>query len=166
MTATTEPTTTPEASTTAEAPTPTEEEALDAYSRIVVEVAERLAPSVANLRITRRARGGHVPAGAGSGVVLTPDGFLLTSAHVVAGRSPRRGRATFVDGRDFAFDIVGAASLSDPAAPPAEATDLAPATPGDAEALRPGQLVVAIGNPNGFAGSVTAGVISGVGRSL
>ena len=71
-----------------------EHEALDAYSRTVVGVAERLAPSVANLRITRRARGGHVPAGAGSGVVLTPDGFLLTSAHVVAGRSPRRGRAT------------------------------------------------------------------------
>jgi len=143
-----------------------EHEALDAYSRTVVGVAERLAPSVANLRITRRARGGHVPAGAGSGVVLTPDGFLLTSAHVVAGRSPRRGRATFVDGRDFAFDIVGADSLSDLAVLRAEATDLAPATLGDAEALRPGQLVVAIGNPNGFAGSVTAGVISGVGRSL
>ena len=107
-----------------------------------------------------------MPAGAGSGVVLTPDGFLLTSAHVVAGRSPRRGRATFVDGRDFAFEIVGADSLSDLAVLRAEATDLVPATLGDAEALRPGQLVVAIGNPNGFAGSVTAGVVSGVGRSL
>src|SRR5947199_5776618 len=143
-----------------------EHEALDAYSRTIVGVAERLSPSVANLRITRRARGGHVPAGAGSGVVLTPDGFLLTSAHVVAGRSPRRGRATFVDGRDFAFEIVGADPLSDLAVLRAEATDLAPATLGDAEALRPGQPVVAIGNPNGFAGSVTAGVVSGVGRSL
>jgi S1-C subfamily serine protease len=143
-----------------------EREALDAYSRTVVGVAERLSPSVANLRVTRRARGGHVPAGAGSGVVLTPDGFLLTSAHVVTGRSPRRGRATFVDGRDFAFEIVGADPLSDLAVLRAEATDLAPATLGDAEALRPGQLVVAIGNPNGFAGSVTAGVVSGVGRSL
>src|SRR5947199_6359959 len=143
-----------------------EHEALDAYSRTIVGVAERLSPSVANLRITRRARGGHVPAGAGSGVVLTPDGFLLTSAHVVTGRSPRRGRATFVDGRDFAFEIVGADPLSDLAVLRAEATDLAPATLGDAEALRPGQLVVAIGNPNGFAGSVTAGVVSGIGRSL
>src|SRR5256714_13642513 len=143
-----------------------EHEALDAYSRTVVGVAERLAPSVANLRITRRARGGHVPAGAGSGVVLTPDGFLLTSAHVVAGRSPRRGRATFVDGREFSFDIVGTDPLSDLALLRADASDLVPATLGDAESLRPGQLVVAIGNPNGFAGSVTAGVVSGLGRSL
>jgi S1-C subfamily serine protease len=143
-----------------------ERDALDAYSRSVVGVADRLVPSVANLKVTRRARGGNVPAGAGSGVVLTPDGFLLTSAHVVAGRSPRRGRATFVDGRDFGFEIVGSDPLSDLALLRAEATDLSPATLGDAEALRPGQLVVAIGNPNGFAGSVTAGVVSGLGRSL
>src|SRR5215217_761963 len=87
-------------------------EALDAYSRAVAGVAERLSPSVASLRITRRTRGGHVPAGAGSGVVLTGDGFLLTSAHVVAG-SGRRGRATFVDGRELAFQVVGSDSLSD-----------------------------------------------------
>src|SRR2546423_14370161 len=74
-----------------------EHEALDAYSRTVVGVAARLAPSVANLRITRRARGGHVPAGAGSGVVLTPAGVLLTSAPVVAGRSPPRGGAPLLD---------------------------------------------------------------------
>ncbi len=140
--------------------------ALDAYSRTVVGVAEALSPSVANLRVTRRGRGGQVPAGAGSGVVLTPDGFLLTSAHVVSGRSPRRGHATFVDGREFSFDIVGTDPLSDLALLRADASDLVPATLGDAESLRPGQLVVAIGNPNGFAGSVTAGVVSGLGRSL
>jgi S1-C subfamily serine protease len=143
-----------------------EREALDAYSRSVVGVAEALSPSVANLRVTRRGRGGQVPAGAGSGVVLTPDGFLLTSAHVVSGRSPRRGRATFVDGRDFSFDIVGADPLSDLAVLRADADDLVPAPLGDAERLRPGQLVVAIGNPNGLAGSVTAGVVSALGRSL
>ena len=143
-----------------------ERAALDAYSTSVVGVAEALSPSVANLRVTRRGRGGQVPAGAGSGVVLTPDGFLLTSAHVVSGRSPRRGHATFVDGREFSFDIVGTDPLSDLALLRADASDLVPATLGDAESLRPGQLVVAIGNPNGFAGSVTAGVVSGLGRSL
>jgi S1-C subfamily serine protease len=144
-----------------------ERDALDAYSRSVVGVAEALSPSVANLRVTRRGRGGgQVPAGAGSGVVLTPDGFLLTSAHVVSGRSPRRGHATFVDGREFSFDIVGTDPLSDLAVLRADASDLVSATLGDAESLRPGQLVVAIGNPNGFAGSVTAGVVSGLGRSL
>ena len=140
-------------------------EALDAYSRTVAGVAERLAPSVANLRVTRRTRAGHVPAGAGSGVVLTPDGFLLTSAHVVEGQR-RRGRAAFVDGRELSFTVIGSDPLSDLAVLRADATDLAPASLGDAEALRVGQLVVAIGNPNGFAGSVTAGVVSAVGRSL
>ncbi len=142
-----------------------EAEALDAYSRVVVNVAERLAPSVANLRVTRRTRGGQMPAGAGSAVALTPDGFLLTSAHVVGGPG-RGGRAAFVDGRELAFDIVGVDRLSDLAVLRAHGTDLAPAALGDAEALRVGQLVVAIGNPHGFAGSVTAGVVSALGRSL
>jgi serine protease Do len=140
-------------------------EALDAYSRTVAGVAERLAPSVANLRITRATRRGRLPAGAGSGVVLTPDGFMLTSAHVVAGRG-RQGRATFVDGREFPFSIVGSDRLSDLAVLRTEARDLEPATLGDSERLRVGQLVVAIGNPHGFAGSVTAGVVSALGRSL
>jgi len=144
---------------------PKEGAALDAYSRVVVDVAERLTPSVANLRITRRARGGHMPAGAGSGVVLTSDGFLLTSAHVVAGRG-RRGTASFADGREFGFTVVGSDPLSDLAVLRAEAGDLAAATLGDAEHLRVGQLVVAIGNPHGFAGSITAGVVSALGRSL
>ena len=140
-------------------------EALDAYSRVVVEVAERLSPSVANLRVTRRSRAGNVPAGAGSAVVLTPDGFLLTSAHVVTGPG-RGGRAAFVDGRELSFRVVGVDRLSDLAVLRADGNDLVPAVLGEAERLRVGQLVVAIGNPNGFAGSITAGVISALGRSL
>jgi S1-C subfamily serine protease len=142
-----------------------EAEALDAYSRVVVEVAERVTPSVANLRVMRRGRGGQVPAGAGSAVALSPDGFLLTSAHVVAGPG-RTGRATFVDGRELSWRVVGVDRLSDLAVLRADGDALTPATLGEAEKLRVGQLVVAIGNPNGFAGSVTAGVVSALGRSL
>jgi S1-C subfamily serine protease len=140
-------------------------EALDAYSRTVAGVAERLAPSVVNLRVTRRTRRGSFPAGAGSGVVLTPDGFLLTSAHVVSGRD-RQGRAALVDGRELGFGIIGSDPFSDLAVLRVDADDLVPATLGDAEELRVGQLVIAIGNPHGFAGSVTAGVVSALGRSL
>jgi S1-C subfamily serine protease len=140
-------------------------EALDAYSRAVIGVADRLAPSVANLRVSHRARGGRRLDGGGSAVVITPDGFMLTSAHVVA-RSDGRGRASFVDGRELRFDVIGADPHSDLAVLRADARDLAPAELGDAERLRVGQLVVAIGNPNGFAGSVTAGVVSALGRSL
>jgi len=142
-----------------------EAEALDAYSRVVVDVAERVAPSVANLRVMRRSRGGQVPAGAGSAVALTPDGFLVTSAHVVAGPG-RTGKATFVDGRELSWRVVGTDRLTDLAVLRADGDGLAPATLGEAEHLRVGQLVVAIGNPNGFAGSVTAGVVSALGRSL
>jgi S1-C subfamily serine protease len=106
-----------------------------------------------------------VPAGAGSAVALSPDGFLLTSAHVVAGPG-RTGRATFVDGRELSWRVVGVDRLSDLAVLRADGDALAPATLGEAERLRVGQLVVAIGNPNGFAGSVTAGVVSALGRSL
>jgi S1-C subfamily serine protease len=142
-----------------------EAEALDAYSKIVVDVAERTAPSVANLRVMRRGRVGQVPAGAGSAVALTPDGFLVTSAHVVAGPG-RAGKAMFVDGRELNWRVVGTDRLSDLAVLRAEGDGLTPATLGEAEKLRVGQLVVAIGNPNGFAGSVTAGVVSALGRSL
>ncbi|HUA69626.1 MAG TPA: trypsin-like peptidase domain-containing protein [Solirubrobacteraceae bacterium] len=142
-----------------------EAEALDAYSRVVVDVAERVAPSVANLRVMRRGRGGQVPSGAGSAVALTPDGFLVTSAHVVAGPG-RTGKATFVDGRELSWRVVGTDRLTDLAVLRADGDGLIPATLGEAEHLRVGQLVVAIGNPNGFAGSVTAGVVSALGRSL
>jgi S1-C subfamily serine protease len=144
---------------------PTESEALDAYSQVVTTVAERLAPSVANLRVMRRTRGSTVPSAGGSAVVLTPDGFLLSNAHVVAARGAG-GRATFVDGRELRFEVIGQDPLSDLAVLRADADDLTPAQLGDAEVLRVGQLVVAIGNPNGFAGSVTAGVVSALGRSL
>ncbi len=143
---------------------PDEIEALDAYSRAVTTVAERLAPSVANLRVRRRVRGGRTLEGGGSAVVITPDGFMLTSAHVVVRTSG--GRASFVDGREIEFEVVGSDPLSDLAVLRAGARDLSPAELGDAERLRVGQLVVAIGNPNGFAGSVTAGVVSALGRSL
>ena len=142
-----------------------DEDALDAYSRVVTQVAERLAPSVASLRVARRVRGGRVLDGGGSAVVVTPDGFMLSSAHVVA-RTSGSGRASFPDGRECEFEVVGSDPLSDLAVLRASASDLAPAELGDAERLRVGQLVVAIGNPHGFGGSVTAGVISALGRSL
>jgi S1-C subfamily serine protease len=146
-------------------PTPSEAEALDAYSRAVVATAERVSPSVVNLRVTRQTRSGRRPAGAGSGVVLTSDGFILTSAHVVAGPG-RGGRASFVDGNAARFQIIGSDPFSDLAVLRAEADELAPAELGDAERLRVGQLVIAVGNPNGFESSVTAGVVSALGRSL
>ena len=140
-------------------------EALDAYSRAVIGTAERVAPSVANLRVTRRTRAGRIPAGAGSGVVLTSDGFILTSAHVVAGPG-RGGRAALTDGRELSFQVIGSDPFSDLAVLRADADDLTPAELGDAEALRVGQLVIAVGNPHGFESSVTAGVVSALGRSL
>ena len=144
--------------------TPDDDEALDAYSRSVIAVAERLTPSVANLRVSRRVRGGRRLDGGGSAVVITPDGFMLTSAHVI--ERTEGGRASFVDGRELDFEVVGSDPLSDLALLRANARDLRAAELGDAEHLKVGQLVVAIGNPNGFAGSVTAGVVSAVGRSL
>src|SRR6476620_4016256 len=133
----------------------TDDQALDAYSTVVTDVAERLAPSVANLRLRRSA---------GSAIVLSGDGFLLTSAHVVGGRD--RGVASFTDGRELPFHVVGADPLSDLAVLRTDEGGLQAAALGDAAGLRVGQLVVAIGNPNGFAGSVTAGVVSALGRSL
>jgi serine protease Do len=140
---------------------PDESEALDAYSRVVTFVAESVSPSVANLRM----RGGGRSVGGGSGVVITPDGFLLTSAHVV-GRRSSRVRASFTDGRELALRLVGADPLSDLAVLRADEPAPAPAPLGDAADLRVGQLVVAIGNPHGFESSVTAGVVSALGRSL
>jgi serine protease Do len=144
---------------------PSDDEALDAYSQAVTTVAERLSPSVANLRVSRRVRGGRVLDGGGSAVVITPDGFTLTSAHVVA-RTDGLGRASFVDGRELEFEVVGSDPLSDLAVLRVDGRDLTPAELGDAERLRVGQLVVAIGNPHGFTGSVTTGVVSALGRSL
>ena len=100
-----------------------ENEALDAYSRAVTSVAERLSPSVANLRVSRRVRGGRRLDGGGSSVVITPDGYMLTSAHVVA-RTDGKGRASFVDGRELEFEVVGSDPLSDLAVLRADGRDL------------------------------------------
>jgi S1-C subfamily serine protease len=144
---------------------PSDSDALDAYSTAVTSVAEKLAPSVASLRVSRRVRGGRRLDGGGSAVVITPDGFLLTSAHVVA-RTDGTGRAAFADGAEHEFEVIGSDPLSDLAVLRLDTSDLTAAQLGDAEKLRVGQLVVAIGSPLGFGGSVTAGVVSALGRSL
>ena len=136
---------------------------LDAYSVAVSTAAERLIPSVASLRVTRQV-GGWSGSGAGSAVAIEPVGHLVTSAHVVAGSD--RGTATFVDGAELTFEVVGRDPLSDLAVVRTKGGSPRPAPLGHAERLRVGQLVVAIGNPLGFAGSVTAGVVSALGRSL
>ena len=139
-------------------------EAFDAYSRTVSGVAERLGPSVAHLGVARRTRRGRREGG-GSAVAITPDGYMLTSAHVVA-EGNDGVRATFSDGRELGVEVVGTDPLSDLAVVRAQGSDLNPAELGDADELRVGQLVVAIGSPMGLAGTVTAGVVSALGRSL
>ncbi|MFP5352501.1 MAG: S1C family serine protease [Actinomycetota bacterium] len=140
-----------------------EDQELDPYSRTVISVAERLTPSVASLRIGHRTRRGFAQGG-GSAVVITPDGFLLTSAHVVA--STEKGEASFSDGRELRFEVVGRDALSDLAVVRVDASDLSAARLGDADELIVGQLVIAAGNPMGLSGSVTAGVVSALGRSF
>jgi S1-C subfamily serine protease len=132
---------------------------LDAYSAAVVQVAETLTPRVAALRI-RSGRGES----AGSGVVLTAEGHLVTNAHVVG--QAMSGEAAFADGTTARFDVVGRDPLSDLAVLRADREVPEPPDYGDADALRVGQLVVAVGNPLGLAGSVTAGVVSALGRSM
>jgi S1-C subfamily serine protease len=137
---------------------------LDAYSQIVSGVAERLTPKVASLRVPRRGSRGGTGESLGSGVVFTGDGFLLTNAHVV-GQSTS-GTAAFSDGTSVPFRVVGADPLSDLAVLRADGQTPDPAELGEADRLVVGQLVVAVGNPLGLAGSVTAGVVSALGRSL
>jgi S1-C subfamily serine protease len=141
-----------------------DDEALDAYSMVVSSVAQRVLPSVAALQVSRRVPGGWQAQGAGSAVALTPDGFLATSAHVVEGAT--RGRAILADGREVPFEVVGRDPLSDLAVVRTSGADLEPVSLGNADRLRVGQLVVAIGNPMGLRGSVTAGVVSALGRSF
>ena len=145
-------------------PGPSDEEALDAYSKVVSGVAERVIGSVASLRISRRLSGGRQAQGSGSAAAITPDGFLVTSAHVVEGAD--KGRASMADGRELRFEVVGRDALSDLAVIRASGADLEPVSLGNADRLRVGQLVVAVGNPMGLAGSVTAGVVSALGRSF
>lgn len=140
-----------------------DESPLDAYSRTVIGVAETVLPSVASIAV-RTPRGG----GSGSASVITGDGHLLTSAHVVDGA--REAEATFSDGTTVTLDVVGRDPLSDLAVLRAHGSARdrlpAPLQMGDAAELKVGQLVVALGNPLGLAGSVTAGIVSGLGRSL
>ena len=141
-----------------------ERSALDAYSTVVTTVADLLIPSVASLKVMRSVRGGRRAEGAGSAVVVTPDGFLLTSAHVVGTSS--EGIAAFSDGRELDFEVVGRDELSDLAVIRVPGRDLPAAALGDADDLRVGQLVVAVGNPLGFEGSLSAGIVSALGRSF
>jgi S1-C subfamily serine protease len=136
-----------------------DDEVLDAYSRVVMGVAQSVLPSVASVQV-RTSRG----QGSGSASVITDDGFLLTSAHVVVGAD--RVTVAFGDGTEVDADVVGRDPLSDLAVLRARGGVPAPVELGDAESLRVGQLVVALGNPMGLAGSVTAGIVSGLGRSL
>jgi S1-C subfamily serine protease len=137
---------------------------LDSYSRIVSGVAAELTPRVASLRVPQRGAGGRGGEGLGSAVVFTGDGFLLTNAHVV-GRG-QGGTALFSDGTSAPFTVVGSDPLSDLAVVRAGGPTPPPAELGEADQLVVGQLVVAVGSPLGLAGSVTAGVVSAVGRSL
>ena len=136
--------------------------ALDAYSQIVTGVAAGLTPRVASLRVPQE--GSRGAQSQGSAVVFTPDGFLLTNAHVVG--SSARGTALFSDGTTVPFTVVGADPLSDLAVLRAHGGTPEPAELGEADDLVVGQLVVAVGSPLGLAGSVTAGVVSALGRSL
>jgi S1-C subfamily serine protease len=139
-------------------------EPLDAYSQIVTGVAAELTPRVASLRVRHprgRSGGGE---GLGSAVIYTPDGFLLTNAHVVG--NAERGTVAFSDGSTAEFLVVGADPLSDLAVVRADTPTPDPAVLGEADDLVVGQLVVAVGSPLGLTGSVTAGVVSALGRSL
>ncbi len=139
-------------------------EALDSYSQTVMRVAAAVTPHVAAIEMTAARRNGRVRVGAGSAVLFTEDGYLLTNSHVVAGT--RTGHAVFADGSRMELELVGADPLSDLAVVHGRRAKLPPAVFGAAESLRVGQLVVAVGNPLGLAGSVTAGVVSGLGRAI
>jgi len=139
-------------------PFPDEGEALDAFSRVVVQVAETIRPAVVNLRGNRRRDG------SGSGILFTPDGFLLTNHHVVHGKATLRVRLT--DGRELPGRVVGTDPWTDLAVVQADGDKLPYAAFGDSSRLRVGQLVVAIGSPFGFDSTVTAGVVSALGRTL
>jgi S1-C subfamily serine protease len=149
-----------------------DDELLDAYSRAVTGVAESISPSVVNIevghqvrgRASNEARSREVKTGSGSGFVFTPDGFILTNSHVI--HRATRIEATLSDGRSIPAELIGDDPETDLAVVRIGASGLAPARLGDSERIKPGQLVIAIGNPYGFQTTVTAGVVSALGRSL
>ncbi len=134
---------------------------LDAYSKVVVNVAEKVSPAVVNISVTQQR---EESGGSGSGLIITPDGYVLTNEHVVHGMNSIT--VSLNDGRTFSAQIVGTDAATDIAVIRIFGTDFPTTQLGDSKLLKVGQLVVAVGNPYGFQCSVTAGVISALGRSL